>query len=79
MSISLGIVEAEFTAEEAHLILDVHDDGQVTRVGERVSRVFEGREQVQRRIEPVRDLARWFDIAGFGHPQTLRTPCDIPT
>src|SRR3546814_7315992 len=41
MGISLRIVEAEFTAEHAYLVFDLHDDRQVAGICERVSGIFE--------------------------------------
>src|SRR3546814_9479681 len=73
MGISLRIVEAEFTAEHAYLVLDLHDDRQVAGIRERVSGIFGRSQEHQRRVETVRDPARWLDAAGFGHAGRLRS------
>lgn len=41
MSISLRVVEAEFTTESAYLVLDLRDDRQVAGIRERVSGILE--------------------------------------
>src|SRR3546814_20157500 len=77
MGIALRIVEADLTAEHAYLVLDLHDDRQVAGTCERVSGIFERSREHQRRVETVRDPARWLDAAGFGHAGRLERPCDI--
>src|SRR3546814_11944206 len=77
MGISLRIVEAEFTAEHAYLVLDLHDDRQVAGIRERVSGIFARSQEHQRRVETVRDPARWLAAAGFGHAGRLASPCHI--
>lgn len=77
MSTSLSVVEAEFTAESAHLVLELRDDRQVAEIGEHLSGIFERAQELSCRIETVGDLARRLDAAGLGHPSRLERPCDI--
>ena len=63
---SFGSSEIESTAEQANLMLDTEDCGEMARPQQRVAHIFEGGEQVKCLFEFVPDMTRWFLAAHRG-------------